>query len=136
MEEMYSLGLKIHDYGVWFLVGVIVLNTIMLNLSQDIYKYAKRMRIFMPISASLIFLVLFTGMVMMAAKHLSFSIENIVMIILIVAMMFFESKRYASLKHLNLDTEDPFKTYKVKANKILFTELSSIVAMSIWMYLL
>ncbi|MEA1915952.1 MAG: hypothetical protein U9N42_00320 [Campylobacterota bacterium] len=136
MNEMYALGLQIHDVGVWVLVGVVVINVLMLQSADDLRVYAKRMRIFMPISSSLIFLILFTGMVMMAAKHLSFTIENIFMIIFIFAMMYLEAKRYATLKHINLNIVDVLKTYKKKAMTILAVEFSMLVVMSIWMYIL
>ena len=49
MNEMYALGLQIHDVGVWVLVGVVVINILMLQSADDLRVYAKRMRIFMPI---------------------------------------------------------------------------------------
>ena len=68
MEAMYKTGLNIHYFGVIVLMGVVVFNIMMLALSHHVVRYAKRMRIVMPISGSFIALILFTGAVMMAAE--------------------------------------------------------------------
>ncbi len=133
MEEMYSMSIGIHDVGVLLLVGIIVMNMVHVKSAKELNKYAKQMRIMMPFSSSMIFLILFTGMVMMAAKHLSFTIENIVMIVFSIAMIVFEAKRYGSLKHINFRAEGAFETYKGVAIKILFIELAMNVLMSAWM---
>ncbi len=82
MEALYTMGLEIHTVGVVVLMGVVMFNIAMLAFSKQIVMYAKRMRIVMPISSSLIALVLFTGSIMMAAKHLEFTLANIAMIVL------------------------------------------------------
>jgi hypothetical protein len=133
MEEMYSMSIGIHDVGVLLLVGIIVMNFVHLHSAKDLKKYAKQMRIMMPFSSSMIFLIIFTGMVMMAAKHLSFTLQNIVMIVFAVAMIVLEAKRYGSLKHINFRAENAFKEYKTKAKKLLYIELGMNVMMSIWM---
>ena len=93
MEAMYKTGLNIHYFGVIVLMGVVVFNIVMLSLSHHIIRYAKRMRIVMPISGSLIALILFTGAVMMAAKHLEFTFANIAMIVIAIVMIILEAKR-------------------------------------------
>ncbi len=135
MKEMYSMSIGIHDVGVLLLVGVIVINLVHLIRANDIKKYAKQMRVMMPISSSLIFLIIFTGMVMMAAKHLSFTVENIVMIVFAIAMIVLEAKRYGSLKHINLEAQNVFDNYKIKIKKLLFIELGMNVLISIWMFI-
>jgi hypothetical protein len=135
MEEMYSMSIGIHDVGVLLLIGIIVVNVVHLMRAKVLKTYAKQMRIMMPFSSSMIFIILFTGMVMMAAKHLAFTVENVLMILFAVAMIVLEAKRYGSLKHLNLKLEGAFEIYKAKSKKLLFIELGMNVVMSLWMFL-
>lgn len=134
MEALYSAGLEIHFVGVVVLMAVVMFNIMMLALSHQIVRYAKRFRIVMPISSSLIIITIFTGIVMMAAKHLNFSLANSAMIVLGILFIVLEVKRYKILKY-ETDTkqEDAFAQYKQKALRILAIELASLVAMSIWM---
>ena len=133
MNEMYTMTIVIHLWGTFAFLAVLAFNMAQLYTAADIRSYAKRMRIFMPISASLIALLLFTGAIMMAAKHLSFTIENIVMIVFGVLLIVLEFKRYLSLKHADLSQENILATYKTKAMKILTFELVWSVAITVWM---
>ncbi len=137
MEAMYKTGLNIHYFGVIVLMGVVVFNIVMLSLSHHIIRYAKRMRIVMPISGSLIALILFTGAVMMAAKHLEFSFANIAMIVIAIVMIILEAKRYKTLKRKTDITQDnAFVEYKQKAFRFLGIEMALLVSMSVWMMIL
>lgn len=134
MEAMYTMGLEIHYFGVIMLVGVVVFNIIMLSLNKQVIQYAKRMRIVMPISASLITLVLFTGMVMMAGKHLQFTFANSAMIIIGIVMIILEVRRYGTLKHhTDIAQEGAFADYKRKAFRLLGIEVALLLLMSVWM---
>lgn len=134
MEAMYTMGLEIHTFGIMMLLGVVVFNIVMLLLSQHIVRYAKRMRIVMPISASLIALILFTGTVMMAAKHLQFSFANSAMIVIGIAMIVLEAKRYAILKRrTDIAKEGAFAEYKRKAFRLLGAEAVLLIVISVWM---
>ncbi|MDY0116249.1 MAG: hypothetical protein RBR59_01575 [Sulfurimonadaceae bacterium] len=135
MNEMYSMGILTHNMGVIGLLGVISINIIMLYLARDIRVYAKKMRIFMPIGAGLIATILFTGAVMMAAKHLNFTLENIIMILYGIALIGLEVRRYAKLKHLNLEIKNPFETYKKLAFTLLAIEFVGSLLISLWMWL-
>lgn len=135
MNEMYSMGILTHNMGVIGLLVVISINIIMLYLAKDIRVYAKKMRIFMPIGAGLIATVLFTGTVMMAAKHLSFTLENIIMIIYGTALIVFEVKRYGKLKHINLGMQNPLEVYKKQAFTILAIEFFGSLLISLWMWI-
>ncbi len=134
MEEMYAMSIGIHNAGVLILIGIIVMNWVHLMRAEDIRVYARQMRIMMPVSSSFIFLILFTGMVMMAAKHLSFTLENIAMILFAVAMVVLEAKRYGSLKHINLKADNAFAIYKEKTYRLFGAELTMNVLMSLWMW--
>lgn len=137
MEAMYKTGLNIHYFGVIVLMGVVVFNIVMLSLSHHIIRYAKRMRIVMPISGSLIALILFTGAVMMAAKHLEFSFANIAMIVIAIVMIILEAKRYKTLKRkTDITQDDAFVEYKQKAFRFLGIEMALLVSMSVWMMIL
>lgn len=137
MEAMYKTGLNIHYFGVIVLMGVVVFNIVMLSLSHHIIRYAKRMRIVMPISGSLIALILFTGAVMMAAKHLAFSFANIAMIVIAIVMIILEAKRYKTLKRkTDITQDDAFVEYKQKAFRFLGIEMALLVSISVWMMIL
>lgn len=134
MEALYTAGLEIHFVGVVVLLAVVIFNIVMLALSHQIIRYAKRLRIVMPISSSLITITIFTGIVMMAAKHLNFSLANIAMIVLSILFIVLEVKRYKILKHeTDIKQENAFMQYKKKAFRLLGIEIALLMAMSAWM---
>ncbi|MFA5216174.1 hypothetical protein [Sulfuricurvum sp.] len=134
MEAMYKMGLEIHYFGVMVLMGVVMFNIVMLALSKQVIRYSKRMRIVMPISASLIALILFTGSIMMAAKHLHFTFANLAMIVVGIVMIILEAKRYKTLKRrTDITDEGAFDLYKRKAFRFLGIEAALLLALSVWM---
>ncbi|MCD6258078.1 MAG: hypothetical protein J7J31_00585 [Helicobacteraceae bacterium] len=135
MNEMYAMGIVTHNIGVMGMLAVILINFLMLVGAQDIRRYAKRMRIFMPIGAGLIATILFTGAVMMAAKHLSFSFENIVMIVFGILLIILEAKRYKKLKYINMNEPNPLERYKAIAYKILSIEFFGSLLITVWMFM-
>ena len=131
---MYTMGLEIHTVGVIVLMGVVMFNITMLALSNQVIRYAKRMRIVMPISASLIALILLTGMIMMAAKHLHFTLANDAMIVVGIAMIILEAKRYKTLKRrTDITQEGAFALYKRKAFRYLGIEMVLLISVTLWM---
>jgi len=136
MEALYSAGLEIHFVGIVVVFAVVLFNGVMLALSQQVVRYAKRLRIVMPISLSLIIITIFTGIVMMAAKHLHFTFANIAMIVVSVIFIMLEIKRYKILKYqTNIKEENAFLEYKRKAFRILGFEVILLTLMSAWMLL-
>lgn len=134
MEALYTLGLEIHTVGVLVLMGVVGFNILMLALSTQVIRYAKRMRIVMPISATLIAVTLLTGAIMMAGKHLEFTFANIAMIIAGIVMIVLEAKRYKTLKRkTDISQEASFNVYKIKAYRYLGIEMAILMILSIWM---
>jgi hypothetical protein len=133
MNEMYDMSIVTHNLGVMGIMAVVLINLVMLIVAQDIHRYAKKMRVFMPIGAMMIAVILFTGTVMMAAKHLHFSGENIIMIVFGILLIFLELTRYKKLKHLDFDKEDAFATYKTLALKIMSIEFFISLIISVWM---
>ncbi len=134
MEAMYTMGLEIHTVGVMMLMGVVMFNITMLALSNQVIRYAKRMRIVMPISASLIALILLTGAIMMAAKHLHFTFANDAMIVVGIVMIILEAKRYKTLKRrTDITQEGAFALYKRKAFRYLGIEMTLLLGITLWM---
>lgn len=136
METLYATGLEVHFVGIVVLLALVMFNIVMLALSHQVIRYAKRLRIVMPISASLITISIFTGIVMMAAKHLNFSLANSAMIVVSIVFIILEVKRYKILKHeTDIKQEGAFIDYKRKAFGILVTEMALLSVMSAWMLL-
>ncbi len=135
MNEMYSMGLSIHSIGAIGLLVVVFLNIVMLMQANDLYKYRRKMSIvLMPLSSMAIGVAVFTGVVMMAAKHLDFTVENIVMIVISVVLIVLEAKRAKMLRFLNVKKERALEAYKPFGLKILYIEFVLILLVSLWMY--
>ena len=135
MNEMYDMSIVTHNYGVMLVLGVILLNLFMLLSTQNLSKYKRKHTLFMPIGITMVGIVLFTGVVMMAAKHLDFTIENIVMIIFVIALIVLENKRSSTLRFVNPKIEDAFNVYKKYAIKIFIIETVIVLSISAWMWM-
>jgi hypothetical protein len=135
MNEMYDMSIVTHNYGVMSVLGVILVNVIMLLSAKDVRKYTRAMRIFMPIGSTAIGIVIFTGVVMMASKHLEFSTANIAMIIFAIILIFLEVKRSSKLKYLDRKQHSAFLEYKSLALKILLIEVAVTLSISLWMWI-
>jgi len=137
MNEMYNMGLSIHSIGVGVLLGIIFVNIVILMKIKDLVKYKRKMSIMlMPLSSMVLGAVIFTGIVMMAAKHLEFSVANIAMILLSVALIYLEVKRVKLLKYINVKKERALEAYKSFALRILTIEFVLISVISVWMWLI
>ena len=135
MNEMYNMGLSIHSIGGIALLGVIFLNIFFLRIAKDLQKYKRMMSIFLlPLTATVIGLEIFTGIIMMAAKHLDFTIENIVMIVISVVLIVLEVKRAKSLKYMNPNKERSLEAYKDYGIKLLYIEAAWTLVVFIWMW--
>jgi uncharacterized protein with PQ loop repeat len=136
MNEMYDMSIVMHFYGVVGILGVILVNFLMLQNASDIYRYKRLMRIFTPIGSIGIGFIVFTGVIMMAAKHLDFTIENIVMILFSIIIIVLEASRAKKLKYTNpkeLDALDNFKPYAIK---IFLLESVVVLSISTWMWII
>jgi len=133
MNEMYNMSIVTHYYGVVTVLAVIFLNLFMIAKANNIQKYKRFNTIFNPIGSTFIGAVLFTGVIMMAAKHLDFTIENIVMIFIAIYVIVLEVKRSKKLKYIKNDDLDGFKSYKSEIFKLLFIEIVLVVVISVWM---
>lgn len=136
MNKMYEMSLSIHEGGVFLLLLIFIASLWQLNRADDLMAYLKKMRIQSPLIMMSMFVPIFTGMVMMAAKHLEFTIPNIVMIVLSIVLIIFEIKRSKPLKYASIAEEGAFEKYKKDASFILVAEIALIVLITLWMYLL
>jgi len=137
MNEMYNMGLSIHSVSVSALLGVIFVNIVILMKIKDLVKYKRKMSLMlMPLSSMILGTVIFTGIVMMAAKHLEFSVANIAMILLSVVLIYLEVKRVKLLKYINVKKERALEAYKSFALRILTIEFVLINVISLWMWLI
>ena len=133
MNEMYNMGIVTHYYSVWAVFGVILLNLFMLNKANDVQRYRRFNTLFMPIGSMFIGGVIFTGVIMMAAKHLDFTIENIFMIIIGIYIIILEAKRSKKLRFIKNDDLQTFVVYQAEVKKLLFLEMILLIAISAWM---
>ena len=77
----------------------------------DVYK--RRIRMWMPIYILAIAFTMFTGILMMAAKHLDFNLSNNLMILLSLLIIALESKRHKRLKNAQKADEELFRYLKL-----------------------
>ena len=134
MNYMYTMSINVHNYSVILLLVLIGLNFILLLRAKDVLSYRKKAAFVTPTIAVVLASILFTGTIMMAAKHLDFTIANIAMIVFGVAFIFLEVKRVKPLKHLkNLPHAIPL--YRDYAKKVLLAEFLIILAVSLWMWI-
>ncbi len=134
MNEMYNMSIVTHNFGVYGVLGVILVHVVMLYTAKDLFKYRIFMTLFVPIASTAIATVIFTGVTMMAAKHLDFTLENIIMILIAVVFLVLEVKKSSTLKRLSSKKENGFAQYKIYAYKILFAEILMVLVISAWMW--
>ncbi|MFT5835448.1 MAG: hypothetical protein ACI9RG_000337 [Sulfurimonas sp.] len=135
MNEMYNMSIVAHNYSVIGILGTIFINIMMLFIATDIKKYSRFMTIFMPIGMTVIGTIIFSGVVMMAAKHLEFSEENILMIIFAIVLIVLENTRSKKLQCLGKEEDESLSLYKKQVYKIFMIEIIMVLSISIWMWL-
>jgi len=135
MNEMYNMGLSLHSWSAVAVLVMIFINLYVLISAKELAKYKRVNSLYLlPLEITVLGTLLFTGIVMMAAKHLHFSVENIVMIILGVALIVLEAKRLKSLKYLSTKKEHALEVYKPFSRTILQVEFGLVLLMSLWMW--
>ena len=136
MNEMYNMGLSLHSWSAVAVLMMIFLNLYILISAKELAKYKRVNALYLvPLNITVLGTLLFTGVVMMAAKHLHFSIENIIMIVLGVALIVLEAKRLKALKYLSTKKEHALEVYKPFARTLLQVEFGLVLLMSLWMWL-
>jgi len=122
MNEMYNLSIVTHNYSVLVILAVISINLYKIFTAEQIQAYRRYYMLYNPMGIMVIASILFTGMIMMAAKHLDFSVANILMIAFGIVLIVLESKRSKKLKYLMNNDKDGFLAYKKFSIKVLVTE--------------
>ncbi len=97
MNEMYELSQSIHIYSVIGLVSVVLVMMGFHKVKGDFQKFVKIIKMLMTLHLSLFGFVVLTGAVMMAAKHLSFTPANLLMIVSSFIILALEIKRNKAL---------------------------------------
>ena len=135
MNEMYSMGLSLHSLSVVAILAVIFINLFILMSAKDLKKYKRIHALYLnPLVITVLGSLLFTGVVMMAAKHLQFSLANIAMIVLGVVLIVLEAKRSKALKNLSETKEHALYVYKPFGRTLLQIEFILVVLISLWMW--
>jgi hypothetical protein len=135
MNEMYNMGLSLHSVGSVAILAVIFLNLFLLISYKELLKYRKLLSVFItPLTYTTLGYVIFTGIIMMAAKQLEFTLENIAMILIAIIYILLEVKRLKGLKYLNSQKERAFDAYKPMARTILQVQFILVLLVSIWMW--
>jgi len=133
MNEMYNMSIVAHYYSVVAVFLSILLNLVMLIKADNIEKHKRFVTLYNPIGGTFMGGIIFTGVVMMAAKHLNFSIENILMILIAIYMIYLDFKRNKALKIIRTDYHSSFQFYRLFAMRMLVMQMLVLLAMSIWM---
>lgn len=134
MNYMYNMSIDFHNYVVILLLVLIGLNFVLLFRAKNVFSYRKKMAYLTPTIAVLLASILFTGTIMMAAKHLDFTLANIAMIAIAIAFIVLEAKRVKPIKRLK-DVPEAIPVYRDFAKKILSIELLIVLAISVWMWI-
>lgn len=97
MYEMYAMSQTVHTYSVIALIVVLLLMIAMHKVNGDFDKFVKNIKIAMVFHLIMLGFVVLTGTIMMAAKHLSFSPANLLMIVSVIIIIALEIKRNKAL---------------------------------------
>ncbi len=135
MNEMYNMSIVAHNFSVLVVLGVMSLNLYKIYRANDVQSYRKFHMIFNPIGLTILGSVIFTGIIMMAAKHLDFTFANILMIVFSVVLIVLEAKRSKTFRYIMNNDLEGFLDYKKFAQKILLSEIIISLAIYIGMLL-
>jgi len=134
MNEMYNMGIVTHGTFVFWMLAMILVNYVVILVSDDLKIYRRKRGIFyVPLDFVGLSGVIFTGVVMMASKHLDFTLENIAMIAASLLFIILEVKRAKEFKFVN--STQKFMSYKLVVKKILLVEFAVTFFISIWMWI-
>lgn len=137
MNEMYTMGLSLHSMSSIAILAVIFMNLFLLISNNDLKKYKKLHSVVLwPITFTVLGVTIFTGIIMMAAKHLDFTFANVVMILISIVYIALEAKRVKGLKYLSETKDHALNAYKPIARTILQVEFILVLLLSVGMWLL
>jgi len=136
MNEMYEMSQSIHIFSVIAMVMSAILLLVLHKLSAVQEVFVKRVALANLLHVNLLGAVALTGVIMMAAKHLSFSFANIVMIIGLVAFIVLEVKRtklfkmVTKFKRVELEVYQPIGFNFVLIELVLLLVVGAIAGMA------
>lgn len=133
MNEMYSMSIVTHNYSVLAVLLAVGINFYKLMSVKSVKEYRKFIMLFNAVGATFLGFVIFTGVIMMAAKHLSFTLENIVMIVFSIVFIILEGKRAKKFKYIKNDDMEGFVLFREWAKKIFAFEFIVTLIIYIWM---
>lgn len=122
MNEMYNMSIVTHNFSVLLVLAVISINFYKIYKASEPQAYRKFNMLFNPVGATMLGSVIFTGVIMMAAKHLDFTFANIVMIVFSIVLIVLEVKRSKALRFIMNNDAEKFLLYKKYSQKILLSE--------------
>lgn len=135
MEAMYTLGLSIHSITTALFLAVLLLNFVLLYRFEDIVRYKRLNSVVMtPLTLMIYSFVVFTGVLMMAAKRLDFTTPNSVMVVLSVVVLLVEIQRIKTLRFIDPKQRDSFVNYKGVFMKMIGLEIVATLFISLWMW--
>ena len=130
MNEMYAMSQDIHIFSIIALLLILITMLFAHKSKADFENYVKKIQILMIVHISLVASVILTGAIMMAAKHLSFTPANLLMILSIFIISTLEIKRNKALaKVIKLKQMEP-EVCKRIAFKYHLIEFVMIIALS------
>lgn len=133
MNEMYNMSIVAHNFGVMMLCLVVFINFLLLKSMGSLKKYKRVLSLYNPIAFTAIGTVMFTGIVMMAAKHLDFTVENIAMIAVAIIYIYLEFTR---LKELRAEKKEFRLEFKKRVTTIFMIEFLLIIIVVGWMWII
>ena len=132
MNEMYEMSIISHSYSVIGLLFAILLNFLFAMRIDDVKRYKRAMSMYVFVIPMFLSAVIFTGIVMMAAKHLDFTIENNIMIGFSIIMIILEAKKAKFVKFY--PSQNEISVLQKKIYKVLSIELILLLSISLWMW--
>ncbi len=133
MNEMYEMSQSIHIYSVVALIVILLFMMAMHKVKGDFGKFVRNIKILMVFHLSLLGFVVLTGTVMMAAKHLSMTPANLLMIVSVFIVLTLQIKRTRALSRVikyKLMEEDAYKKLGFKYQSIELFLLMGVGAFS------
>ena len=127
MDEMYLMAMDIHFFSVLMLILFVSILTLLTKLPLDFKIFSKFFRPVLPLYFSFLAAVTLTGAIMMAAKHLSFSLINIIMIVTFFSIVHLEVMRHNHFKNKLRASDEEQVFYKKKAFMLHGIELVMLV---------
>jgi hypothetical protein len=122
---MYTSAIDYHIYAVLLLVITITLFYLYTQLQRDFNRYKILIRNWMPIYVFALASAIFTGIVMMAAKHLIFDLPNLLMIFSSAFLIGLEIIRH---KRMKASPQSDERAYIIFAKRIYAIELVTLFA--------